>query len=90
MRNILFAGALAIAALSGCASDRDNRILAGAALGGVAGSVLSGGNGAATAVGAVAGGAIGAQSHDNQRRDRRTPYERCRDNGYSDWQCRRN
>ena len=93
MRSMIFAGVLAVAALTGCASDRDNRTLAGAGIGAALGSVISGGNGAATVGGAVVGGVLGNQSGDNrrdQRRDTRSPYERCRDAGYSNYQCRRN
>lgn len=93
MRSMIFAGVLAVAALTGCASDRDNRIVTGAVLGGVLGNAVGGGSGAATVGGAIVGGAIGANSSDNrrdQRRDTRSQYERCRDAGYSNYQCRRN
>lgn len=96
MRSMIFAGVLAVAALTGCASDRDNRTLAGAGIGAALGSVISGGNGAATVGGAVVGGVLGNQSANGRddrrdyRRDTRSPYERCRDAGYSNYQCRRN
>lgn len=86
MRSYILAGVFAIATLTGCASDRDNRILTGAAVGGVIGNVLGNGSTGATVGGAVIGGAVGAHTGD---RDRRTPYERCRDAGYSHRACRR-
>lgn len=42
-------------------SDRDRNTAAGAAIGGVAGSVLSGGSAAGTVGGAAVGGVIGNQ-----------------------------
>jgi osmotically inducible lipoprotein OsmB len=58
------AGALALAALvglSGCAgmSARDKNIAGGAAIGGVAGAVLTGGSAIGTVGGAAVGGVIG-------------------------------
>lgn len=50
-------------ALGGCAgmSQRDKSTAAGAAIGGVAGSVLTGGSAVGTLGGAAAGGVIGNQ-----------------------------
>lgn len=87
MRSYILAATLAVATLTGCASDRDNRILTGAAVGGVIGNVIGDGSTGATAAGAVIGGVIGANS--DRRDDRRSAYERCRDRGYSHRQCTR-
>ncbi len=59
----LSASALIIVALSACSgmSERDKSTAAGAAIGGVAGSVLSGGSTAGTVGGAAVGGVIGNQ-----------------------------
>lgn len=91
MRSYILAVALAAATLTGCANDRDNRILTGAAVGGVLGNVIGGGSTGATVGGAVVGGVIGAHSsdrHDDRRYDNRSNYQRCRDAGYSNRQCR--
>jgi osmotically inducible lipoprotein OsmB len=55
--------ALAIVALSGCSgmSTRDKDTAIGAAVGGVAGSVLTGGGAVGTVGGAAVGGVIGNQ-----------------------------
>ena len=66
MRNIsttaavLFA-AMALTTLGGCAgmSHRDKNIVGGAAIGGVAGAVLTGGSAVGTVGGAAVGGLIG-------------------------------
>jgi len=58
------AAALVIAlGMAGCSnmSQRDKSTAAGAAIGGVAGSVLSGGSAAGTVGGAAVGGVIGNQ-----------------------------
>jgi len=58
------AAALVIAlGMTGCSnmSQRDKSTAAGAAIGGVAGSVLSGGSAAGTVGGAAVGGVIGNQ-----------------------------
>ncbi len=58
-------GALALAfALSACAnmSERDRNTATGAVIGGVAGSVLTGGSAAGTVGGAAVGGVIGNQA----------------------------
>lgn len=57
------AAALALAALAGCAdmSARERNTAIGAAVGGVAGSVLSNGSGVGTVGGAAIGGYIGNQ-----------------------------
>lgn len=72
--------------LTGCAgmSERDQRIISGAAIGGIAGNVLGGGSAAATVGGAAIGGLIGSEV-DRNRQDRR--YEDAR-RRYDD--CRRN
>jgi len=82
--------ALSLAALAtgGCASmsERDRNTAVGAAVGGVAGSVLTGGDTFGTLGGAVIGGAIGhgMETHDHCRKDRRNHHrkdrrDRCRD-----------
>lgn len=55
--------ALALATLAGCSgmSTRDRDTAIGAAVGGVAGSVLTGGGAAGTIGGAAVGGVIGNQ-----------------------------
>ncbi len=58
MHKILVVSALALS-LGACATAREDRMLGGAALGGVAGAVV-GGVATGTAGGALAGGAIGA------------------------------
>ncbi len=66
-------GTLAALALSasliGCGtlSDQQKSTAIGAGIGGVAGSVLSGGDTAATIGGAAAGGYIGHQREENKR-----------------------
>ena len=63
----LLAAALSLGACSSM-SERDRNTAAGAAIGGVAGSVLSGGSTAATVGGAAVGGVIGNQvSKDKDR-----------------------
>ncbi|MBP6815407.1 MAG: glycine zipper 2TM domain-containing protein [Burkholderiaceae bacterium] len=64
MTNRLISGiaiALLAASLSACAgmSNQDRNTAAGAAIGGVAGAVLTGGSGVGTVGGAVVGGVIG-------------------------------
>lgn len=51
----------AVVALSGCAgmSTRDRNVVGGAAIGGVAGAVLTGGSAIGTVGGAAVGGVIG-------------------------------
>ena len=75
MRVVVVAGSLAFA-LAGCAntglSQRDTRVLGGAAIGGVAGNVL-GHSTAATVGGAAIGGLIG---NEVDRRDRDRRYDR--------------
>lgn len=70
MRTLILAGAVALASLTGCSnlSQRDTRLLGGAALGGVAGNVL-GGSTAATVGGAAIGGLIGNEV-DRRSRER--------------------
>lgn len=94
MRSLIFAAVLGVATLTGCASDRDNRILTGAVVGGVLGDAIGGSAGAIG--GAVVGGAVGAHTsdrRDDRRYDRdrhnRNEYQRCRNAGYSHGQCRR-
>lgn len=57
------AGVATLALCSGCSgmSDRDKATIGGAAIGGVAGSVLTGGSTAGTVGGAAVGGVIGNQ-----------------------------
>ncbi|HEX4781222.1 MAG TPA: glycine zipper 2TM domain-containing protein [Usitatibacter sp.] len=66
MNRILISIAAATAALSiGACSDmthREKSTVAGAAIGGVAGSALSGGSAAGTVGGAVVGGVVGNQA----------------------------
>lgn len=59
----ILAPALLVTALAACSgmSERDKSTAAGAAIGGVAGSVLSGGSAAGTVGGAAVGGVIGNQ-----------------------------
>jgi len=64
VRTALAARVLAVAvvvALSGCAgmSSRDRNVVGGAAIGGVAGAVLTGGSAIGTVGGAAVGGVIG-------------------------------
>lgn len=58
------AGVLLSLSLMGCASmsDRDRNTAVGAAIGGVAGSVLTGGSAVGTVGGAAVGGVIGNQT----------------------------
>lgn len=92
MRAYILAAALAVATLTGCASDRDNRTLAGAGIGAVVGNVLGNGSTGATVGGAVIGGVIGNQTgrdyrHSN-RNDRATQaYNDCLRRGYSRYTC---
>ena len=60
---ILFGVILVTAALSGCngMSKGEKGMLAGGAVGGVAGNVLTGGSGVGTAVGAVGGALVGRE-----------------------------
>ncbi|MBL8471290.1 MAG: glycine zipper 2TM domain-containing protein [Rhodocyclaceae bacterium] len=59
----LFAAILAALSLSACAgmSQRDANTITGAAIGGIAGSILTGGSGVGTVGGAAVGGVIGNQ-----------------------------
>lgn len=84
MRSYILAGVIAVATLSGCASDRDNRILTGAVVGGALGNVIGGSTGS-TVGGAVIGGVIGANTGANSSnrsasrdRDYRYRYNDCR------------
>ena len=76
MRAVILAASVAIASLAGCAntglSQRDTRVLGGAAIGGVAGHVI-GKSTAATVGGAAIGGLIG---NEVDRRDRERNYNR--------------
>ena len=76
MRTLVLAASVAITSLAGCAStglsERDTRVLGGAAIGGVAGNVL-GHSTAATVGGAAIGGLIG---NEVDRRDRERRYNR--------------
>ena len=56
-----FAAAVAALAIGGCAdmTHREKSTVAGAAIGGVAGSALTGGSTAGTVGGAVVGGVVG-------------------------------
>jgi len=100
MRKYLLAATFAIATLTGCATDgndRNTRILTGAAVGGVLGNVLGNGSTGATVGGAVVGGAIGAhtgRNRDNRdyrhtnRNDRATwAYNDCLRRGYDRYTC---
>lgn len=62
-RKFLLTACLLAAGLGGCAnmSARDRNTAIGAAVGGVAGSVLSNGSGVGTVGGAAVGGVIGNQ-----------------------------
>jgi osmotically inducible lipoprotein OsmB len=66
----VFAAILGLAACSGM-SDRQRDTAAGAAIGGVAGSVLSDGSPAGTVGGAAIGGVIGNQVGKKKEEDRR-------------------
>ncbi|MGE5468471.1 MAG: glycine zipper 2TM domain-containing protein [Ignavibacteria bacterium] len=59
----LLAASLVLAVLTGCAdmSARDRNTISGAAIGGVAGSILTDGSPAGTVGGAAVGGYIGNQ-----------------------------
>ncbi|TWO68686.1 glycine zipper 2TM domain-containing protein [Caenimonas sedimenti] len=63
IRTSLAIAVLAVATLSGCAgmSHRDQSTVGGAAIGGVAGAVLTGGSVGGTLGGAAIGGVIGNQ-----------------------------
>jgi osmotically inducible lipoprotein OsmB len=66
-------GIAAVVMLSACSgmSSSDKGTIAGAAIGGVAGSALTGGSGLGTAAGAVGGGIIGHEvGEDRDRRGR--------------------
>ena len=71
MRTALAAGALIAAALmlGGCAgmSNRDQNIVGGAAVGAVAGAVLTGGSAIGTVGGAAVGGVIGNEVSKDRR-----------------------
>lgn len=70
MKTVAAIGAATIAfTLTGCAnmSARDRGTAAGAAIGGVAGSVLTDGSAVGTVGGAVVGGVIGRESQRNKR-----------------------
>jgi osmotically inducible lipoprotein OsmB len=58
-----FAAALLVLSLGACSnmSERDRNTTAGAAIGGVAGAILTGGSTAGTVGGAAVGGVIGNQ-----------------------------
>lgn len=65
LRTYLVAGGLAVAVMAtGCAgmSERDKSTAIGAGVGGVAGSVLTGGSAVGTVGGAVVGGVIGNEA----------------------------
>jgi osmotically inducible lipoprotein OsmB len=75
MRNLRMSLAIAsLFALSSCASmtSTEKGTLGGAAIGGIAGSVISGGHPIGTIAGAAAGGIIGHEI--GQDRDRRRGY----------------
>lgn len=78
---ILSATIVATVALTGCAgmSTRDSNIVGGAAIGGVAGSVLGGGTlgtlGGA-AIGGLIGNEVGKDKERQERRDNRYRYDR--------------
>ncbi len=74
MRPLVLALSLLAASLTGCAglSQRDTRVLGGAAIGGVAGNAI-GHSTAATIGGAAIGGLIG---NEVDRRDRERRYDR--------------
>jgi osmotically inducible lipoprotein OsmB len=83
MRTLILAGALALAALTGCSglSDRDQRILGGAAVGGAIGGAVTGDVGGAL-IGAGIGGLLGAEvdrnRNDRRYEDARRKYDECR------------
>ena len=62
-KSVVLAMALALFATAGCSnmSARDKNTAVGAAVGGVAGAVLTGGSGVGTVGGAAVGGIIGNQ-----------------------------
>jgi osmotically inducible lipoprotein OsmB len=72
--------ALAALGLAGCASmsARDRNTAVGAALGGVAGSVLTDGSALGTLGGAVVGGVIGREVETGERKDDRNRRKRDR------------
>lgn len=90
------AGALVLPASAAFAGDRGKsnkteRAILGAVLGGAAGAMLSDGDGGAIAVGALAGGAIGAATAKDKRHhryssryDERRPYYSDNRYGYND------
>lgn len=73
--------ALAALGLAGCASmsARDRNTAVGAAVGGVAGSVLTDGSAIGTLGGAVVGGVIGREVDTGGRKDDRNRHKRDRD-----------
>lgn len=94
------AGALVMPASAAFAGDRKSnkteRAILGAVLGGAAGAMLGDGDGAAIALGAVAGGAVGAATAKDkrhhrysQRYDDRRYYSSNRGYGYNDRYDRR-
>lgn len=84
MRKLIAASVIALTTLAGCAglSDREQRIISGAAIGGVAGNVLGSGSTGATVGGAVIGGLIGSEvdrnRSDRRYEDARRRYDSCR------------
>jgi osmotically inducible lipoprotein OsmB len=72
----LVLGALSLTACSSM-STRDRYTAGGAAVGGVAGNVISGGSTAGTVGGAVVGGVVGNQVGKNKERDRRCTEMSC-------------
>lgn len=91
---VLTALAAASLALGGCAgmSNHDQRVLSGAAIGGVVGHAVLGGTGGAVA-GAVVGGVVGdsvdRDARDREQRDRDYRYNDCRRYNSEEF-CRRN
>lgn len=77
MRTFILTASLAVLALSGCAglSDRESRILGGAAIGGVVGNVVTDGSPLGTLGGAAIGGVIGSEVDRNSWEYR---YNQCR------------
>lgn len=73
----LFVISTLLIALSGCAglSERDQRVLGGAVIGGAAGNILGNGSTGATVGGAILGGVIG---NEVDRRDKAKEAERIR------------
>jgi osmotically inducible lipoprotein OsmB len=71
-RSVLVIGIVSLSACSGM-SQRDKYTAGGAAVGGVAGNVLSGGGTLGTVGGAVVGGVVGNQVGKDKDRDRNAP-----------------